>query len=95
MRDTYDAVYARWLNDPENFWAEAAAAVHWDRKWDRVLDDSRPPFYRWFPGGLLNLAITLSIATSKAAGRISRRSFTTVLSRESFRRSPIASCWIK
>jgi propionyl-CoA synthetase len=54
MRDTYDAVYTRWLNDPENFWADAAEAVHWDKKWDRVLDDSRPPFYRWFPGGLLN-----------------------------------------
>jgi len=54
MQDTYDTVYARWLNDPENFWAEAAEAVHWDKKWDRVLDDSRPPFYKWFPGGLLN-----------------------------------------
>ena len=54
MKDSYDAVYARWLNDPENFWAEAAEAVHWDKKWDRVLDDSRPPFYRWFSGGLLN-----------------------------------------
>ena len=54
MRDTYENVYSRWLNDPENFWAEAAEAVHWDQKWDRVLDDSRPPFYRWFPGGLLN-----------------------------------------
>jgi propionyl-CoA synthetase len=54
MRDTYDAVYTRWLNDPENFWAEAAEEVYWDKKWDRVLDDSRPPFYRWFPGGLLN-----------------------------------------
>ncbi|HEX2100687.1 MAG TPA: propionyl-CoA synthetase, partial [Candidatus Synoicihabitans sp.] len=54
MSDTYDAVYTRWLNNPENFWAEAAEAVHWHKKWDRVLDDSRPPFYRWFPGGLLN-----------------------------------------
>jgi propionyl-CoA synthetase len=54
MRDTYDAVYTRWLNNPVNFWAEAAEAVHWHKKWDRVLDDSRPPFYRWFPGGLLN-----------------------------------------
>ena len=54
MKNTYDEVYTRWLNDPENFWAEAAEAVHWDKKWDRVLDASRPPFYRWFPGGLLN-----------------------------------------
>jgi len=54
MTDTDDAVYARWLNDPENFWVEAAEAVHWHKKWDRVLDASRPPFYRWFAGGLLN-----------------------------------------
>jgi propionyl-CoA synthetase len=54
MTDSYDAVYARWLNDPENFWAEAAEAVHWEKKWETVLDESRPPFYRWFPGGLLN-----------------------------------------
>jgi propionyl-CoA synthetase len=54
MQDTYDAVYRRWLNDPQNFWAEAAEAVHWNKKWDRLLDDSRPPFYRWFSGGLLN-----------------------------------------
>jgi propionyl-CoA synthetase len=54
MTDSYDAVYARWLNDPENFWAEAAEAVHWEKKWETVLDESRPPFCRWFPGGLLN-----------------------------------------
>ncbi|HEU4345826.1 MAG TPA: propionyl-CoA synthetase [Candidatus Binatia bacterium] len=54
MNSTYDEVYARWLDDPQSFWAEAAEAVHWYRKWDRVLDDSRPPFYRWFTGGLVN-----------------------------------------
>ena len=54
MNNTYDAVYSRWLNDPQKFWAEAAEAVHWYKKWEKILDDSRPPFYRWFPGGLLN-----------------------------------------
>jgi propionyl-CoA synthetase len=54
MKNTYDEVYTRWLSDPENFWGRAAEAVHWHRKWDRVLDASRPPFYGWFAGGLLN-----------------------------------------
>ena len=54
MKNTYEKIYAGWLNGPENFWAEAAEVVHWDKKWDRVLDASRPPFYRWFTGGLLN-----------------------------------------
>ena len=51
---SYQAVYGRSLSDPESFWAEAAEAVHWFKKWDRVLDGSRPPFYRWFAGGSLN-----------------------------------------
>jgi propionyl-CoA synthetase len=52
--DAYQAAYSRSLRDPEAFWAEAAEAVHWNRKWTEVVDRSRPPFYRWFSGGLLN-----------------------------------------
>jgi propionyl-CoA synthetase len=51
---SYAEAYARALNDPDGFWGEAAEALHWERRWDRVLDDSRPPFYRWFTGGRLN-----------------------------------------
>src|SRR2546429_7413443 len=29
-------------------------SIHWYKRWDRVLDDSRAPFYRWFPGGVVN-----------------------------------------
>ena len=47
-------VYARSLSDPDGFWADVAADLHWDRSWDEVLDDSHPPFYRWFVGGELN-----------------------------------------
>jgi propionyl-CoA synthetase len=54
MNSTYDAVYARWRDDPQSFWAEAAEAIHWFKKWDSVLDASRPPFYRWFSGGIVN-----------------------------------------
>ncbi|MDZ4735200.1 MAG: propionyl-CoA synthetase [Rhodospirillaceae bacterium] len=54
MRGTFDDVHRRSLDDPEGFWAEAARAIDWTRKWDRVLDDSNPPFYRWFAGGELN-----------------------------------------
>ncbi len=50
----FDEVQARSLSDPEGFWGEAARGLHWDKPWDRVLDDSNPPFYRWFPGGMLN-----------------------------------------
>jgi propionyl-CoA synthetase len=55
---SYHAVYERSMRDPEGFWAEAAQALHWDRRWDRVLDDSEvkhgATFYRWFSGGQIN-----------------------------------------
>ena len=54
MMTGYAETYRRSLERPEEFWAEAAAAIDWDRRWDRVLDDSRPPFYRWFAGARLN-----------------------------------------
>src|SRR5437762_541022 len=50
----YVETYRRSLEKPEEFWAEAAEAIEWERRWDRVLDDSRPPFYRWFAGARLN-----------------------------------------
>jgi len=48
------ALRERSLRDPEGFWGEAAAAIDWRAPWDRVLDDSRAPFYRWFTGAALN-----------------------------------------
>ncbi|MCB1855953.1 MAG: propionyl-CoA synthetase [Pseudomonadales bacterium] len=35
-------------------WREAAEAVHWYQKPTRLLDDSNPPFYRWYPDGVTN-----------------------------------------
>ena len=54
MPTTYDEVYAASVADPTRFWATAADAIQWNRRWDQVRDDSRPPFYRWFVGGQLN-----------------------------------------
>ena len=50
----YDAVYARSLADPEGFWAEAAAGLHWFRPWDTVFQWDYPNF-RWFIGGQTNI----------------------------------------
>ena len=54
MPGAFDAAHARSLADPEGFWGEAARGIDWVEPWRRVLDDSRPPFYRWFAGGMLN-----------------------------------------
>ncbi|GLW04891.1 propionyl-CoA synthetase [Microtetraspora sp. NBRC 13810] len=50
----YADVFARSIDDPEGFWAEAARAVTWTRPPSRILDAEAPPFYRWFPGSELN-----------------------------------------
>ncbi|MDD5711351.1 MAG: propionyl-CoA synthetase [Smithellaceae bacterium] len=50
----FDEVFNESINNPDAFWAKAAEDIRWDKKWDKVLDDSRLPFYRWFTGGELN-----------------------------------------
>jgi propionyl-CoA synthetase len=49
-----DEIHRRSLEEPDVFWADAAAAIDWDEQWQRVLDGSRAPLYRWFTGGRLN-----------------------------------------
>ncbi|MDE1942082.1 MAG: propionate--CoA ligase [Betaproteobacteria bacterium] len=47
--------YERSIESPEAFWEEQAGLIHWEHPFERVLDYSRPPFARWFPGGRTNL----------------------------------------
>ncbi|MBU1641692.1 MAG: propionyl-CoA synthetase [Proteobacteria bacterium] len=51
---TYDDIYKLSISNPETFWAEAAKGIDWFKEPDVILDDKRPPFYRWFSGGKLN-----------------------------------------
>jgi propionyl-CoA synthetase len=50
----YAAAYEQSISDPTTFWGNAAKAVEWITQPTTVLDDSNPPFYRWFRGGSLN-----------------------------------------
>jgi len=50
----YAAAYEQSISDPNAFWGEAASAIEWITPPTTVLDDSNPPFYRWFTGGTLN-----------------------------------------
>jgi acetyl-CoA synthetase len=51
----YEAWYQRSIEDPEGFWAERANELEWYKKWDKVLDDSNAPFYKWFVGAKTNI----------------------------------------
>ncbi|XP_060570913.1 acyl-CoA synthetase short-chain family member 3, mitochondrial-like isoform X1 [Ruditapes philippinarum] len=50
----YNKVFRRSIDSPEDFWAEQADDLIWEKKWDKVLDNSNPPFTKWFVGGELN-----------------------------------------
>ncbi len=49
-------VYEEAARDRLAFWAKQAERLHWEQKWDEVLDWSNPPFAKWFVGGRLNVA---------------------------------------
>jgi acetyl-CoA synthetase len=49
-----ESLHERAAADPEAWWAEVAGELDWFEPWGSVLDDSTPPFYKWFTGGKLN-----------------------------------------
>ncbi|MGQ9518073.1 MAG: acetate--CoA ligase, partial [Anaerolineae bacterium] len=51
----YEAQVRRAQEDLEGFWAERAEELEWYRKWDKVLDESQKPFYKWFVGAKTNI----------------------------------------
>jgi len=50
----YHEEYQRSLQNPSDYWAEAAENLVWFKKWDKVLDTSKAPFTDWFVGGEIN-----------------------------------------
>lgn len=54
MNGEYERAFRESVSDPEGFWGAAAEKVHWYRTYDRVLTSEKPPFCRWFEGGIVN-----------------------------------------
>ena len=54
MSNPYLEAFESSIKTPELFWGKAAEDLYWYKKWDKVLDDSNKPFYRWFTGGIVN-----------------------------------------
>ncbi len=51
----WDALAEKADKDLEGFWAAEASELEWYKKWDKVLDDSNAPFYKWFVGARTNI----------------------------------------
>ncbi|HET9719603.1 MAG TPA: acetate--CoA ligase [Solirubrobacteraceae bacterium] len=50
------SIYEEADRDWQGWWVRQARELHWFKEWDQVLDDSNPPFYKWFVGGKLNIS---------------------------------------
>ena len=47
--------YQHSIDHPDVFWREEAKKIDWHTPFSQVIDDSRPPFTKWFVGGTTNL----------------------------------------
>ncbi|CAH1635923.1 unnamed protein product [Spodoptera littoralis] len=64
----YQEAYRRSINDPEGFWGEVAQELEWTKPWERVLDNSNPPFTKWWVGGEMSVcynAVDRHVANGK------------------------------
>jgi propionyl-CoA synthetase len=52
---SYADFHRRSIAERDAFWTEQAGLIEWQRPFDRVCNYDRPPFARWFEGGLTNL----------------------------------------
>ncbi|TRX65718.1 acetate--CoA ligase [Carboxylicivirga sp. M1479] len=52
---SYDELYQDSIENREEFWAKEAALLEWYKPWNKVLDDSQHPFYKWFVGAKTNI----------------------------------------
>jgi propionyl-CoA synthetase len=65
----YNEAFTESISNPESFWGRAAQEITWKKQYDRVLDSSNVPFYRWFVGGELNTCYNaLDVHVEKGRG---------------------------
>ncbi len=65
----YNELYQQSIDDPETFWANAAEDLHWNKKWDKVIDMEAKPVPRWFAGAEINScynAVDRHVASGRA-----------------------------
>ncbi len=51
-----NSFYREAQDDRLAFWSRMAGNLQWTKKWERVLDEDNPPYYKWFINGKLNVS---------------------------------------
>ena len=64
-----ESLYQSAQKDPIGFWEDEANNLHWFTKWDKVLDDSNKPFFKWFTGAKTNIAYNCLDVHTKTSRR--------------------------
>ena len=54
MSDKFNKIYNQSIKSPKNFWQEASNDIFWFKKPTKILNNSNPPFYKWFEDGVTN-----------------------------------------
>ncbi len=54
MNNNFKKIYENSIKEPENFWREIADDIFWFKKPNKILNKSKPPFYKWFEDGVTN-----------------------------------------
>ena len=63
MSKNYKEIYAESLNNPEEFWKNVSEDVFWFKKPSKILNKSKPPFYKWFEDGITNTSVSYTHLT--------------------------------
>jgi acetyl-CoA synthetase len=54
---TDENIYTKAADSRLAFWGKMAENLKWSDKWTELLDDSNPPYYKWFINGKLNVSV--------------------------------------
>ena len=54
MADKFNKIYQESIQNPEKFWQNVSEDIFWFKKPSKILNKSKPPFYKWFEDGVTN-----------------------------------------
>ncbi len=54
MTDKFNKIYQESIQNPEKFWHNVSEDIFWFKKPTKILNKSKPPFYKWFEDGVTN-----------------------------------------
>ena len=54
MKSDFEKIYNESIKNPEEFWKKVADDIFWFKKPSKILNKSKPPFYKWYEDGVTN-----------------------------------------